>query len=199
LLRWLNRDWIFLAQTPAGPCTVSTVFLGFDQSFGVGMPLWFETAVLGSNDRCDVKQRYRTWSDAMAGHRTIVAELSESPPGTTIIDYCEELGIPLCELASRLGITELESINLLVGKSPITEDLATRLETLFGRPAHFWLNLERVYQARVSVEAASAIDDQDSLPDDILQAVAQLGHAAQDARAAVEEATAVIDRSWKLE
>ena len=53
---------------------VSTVFLGFDHSFGHGPPLLFETMAFGKklgdheND-CD---RYSTWDEAERGHKDMV-------------------------------------------------------------------------------------------------------------------------------
>jgi hypothetical protein len=48
-------------------CTVSTVFLGLDHSFGNGEPVLFETMIFGGS--MDGEQwRYRTYAEAERGH-----------------------------------------------------------------------------------------------------------------------------------
>lgn len=71
-LWWHRVENRILAQTTVAGCVVSTVFLGIDHSFGVGSdPILFETMVLGDR-RNDVCRRYRTWDEAMEGHKEIV-------------------------------------------------------------------------------------------------------------------------------
>lgn len=50
-----------------GDVSVSTVFLGIDQSFGDGPPLLFETMIFGG-EHDGYQDRYSTWADAEAGH-----------------------------------------------------------------------------------------------------------------------------------
>lgn len=48
--------------------SVSTVFLGIDHSYGDGPSILFETMVFGGKHD-QYTRRYRTWKQAMAGHR----------------------------------------------------------------------------------------------------------------------------------
>lgn len=81
-------------------------------------------------------------------------------PGEVVRDYLEEFdggfnpqGIePEIEYAllyshtkDQLDLDDDTVKGLLIGTQPITPAIAARLEKL-GRPAHFWLNLERQYQ-----------------------------------------------------
>jgi len=58
--------------------TVSTVFLGIDHNhFGGGAPILFETMVFGHNQDSeeefyDFQERYCTWDEAVAGHKSVV-------------------------------------------------------------------------------------------------------------------------------
>lgn len=62
-----------------GDYTVSTVFLCYDHAFDGGEPVLFETMILyrdgGFLD--DFMVRYRTWEDAIAGHKKVVDILIE--------------------------------------------------------------------------------------------------------------------------
>lgn len=71
-----------------------------------------------------------------------------SPPGDTIADLLDDLGITPTELADRLGYT-LESVKLLLeGKASITREVALKLEIL-GSTAEFWLRREAIYQTEL--------------------------------------------------
>lgn len=53
---------------------VSTVCLGMDRSFGLGVALWFETMVFGGP--LDQEQdRYPTWDEAVKGHKAMLAKV----------------------------------------------------------------------------------------------------------------------------
>jgi Plasmid maintenance system antidote protein len=53
-----------------------------------------------------------------------------SPPGDTIADLIDDLGMTPAELADRMGYT-LESVKLLlVGKASVTKETALKLEIL---------------------------------------------------------------------
>jgi addiction module HigA family antidote len=45
-------------------------------------------------------------------------------------------------LAKRLGITPRRLANLLAERTPVTADLATRLGTVLGHGARYWLGLQ---------------------------------------------------------
>lgn len=72
------------------------------------------------------------------------------PPGATVQETIEALGMTQTELATRTGRT-LKHINEIVqGKAPISPETAIQFETVLGVPAIFWNNLERNYRARVA-------------------------------------------------
>jgi HTH-type transcriptional regulator/antitoxin HigA len=69
-----------------------------------------------------------------------------SPPGDTLAELIDELGISQAELARRMG-RPLNPINeMILGAKEITEDTALELERVLGTPAHFWLAREAKYR-----------------------------------------------------
>lgn len=72
--RWFGKADRKVANTKIGDTTVSTVFLGLDHSFGNGPPLLFETLVFGG-ELADEMDRYETYEQAEAGHKTMVAKV----------------------------------------------------------------------------------------------------------------------------
>ncbi len=83
------------------------------------------------------------------------------PPGETIKENMEFLGMSQKELAARMGITEKHLSNILTGKASITYDTALNLECVLGPSAEFWMELESGYQldkARLEKEDELAID-----------------------------------------
>lgn len=70
------------------------------------------------------------------------------PPGETLLETIDALGMTQAELARRAG-RPLKTINEIVqGKAAITPDTAVHLEQALGIPAGFWNALERNYQER---------------------------------------------------
>lgn len=69
-----------------------------------------------------------------------------SPPGETIQEHIDSVGMSQAELAERLGRSIPKLNELIKGKAPITKETASRLEYVLGIPAGFWLNLEKIYQ-----------------------------------------------------
>src|SRR3989337_4275471 len=68
------------------------------------------------------------------------------PPGETLLETIDALGMTQAELAARTGRT-LKTINEIVkGKAPIRPDTALQLERALGVPASFWNNRERNYR-----------------------------------------------------
>lgn len=83
------------------------------------------------------------------------------PPGETIKENMEFLGMTQKELAARMGITEKHVSAILNGKASITYDTAINLENIFGPSAEFWMELENGYQldkARLAKENELAVD-----------------------------------------
>jgi addiction module HigA family antidote len=68
------------------------------------------------------------------------------PPGETLAETLEALGMTQAELAERMG-RPLKTINeIIAGKAMITADTALQLEKVLGAPASFWTNRERLYR-----------------------------------------------------
>lgn len=67
-------------------------------------------------------------------------------PGEVLKDYLDSCGMTQAELADRLGFTKKTVNEIIRGKARIMPETALKLERVFGRPAHFWNNLERQYQ-----------------------------------------------------
>lgn len=69
-----------------------------------------------------------------------------SPPGDTLAELIDELGITQAELARRMG-RPLNPVNeMILGAKEITEDTALELERVLGTPAIFWLAREAKYR-----------------------------------------------------
>ncbi len=68
------------------------------------------------------------------------------PPGETIRENMQHLGMKQKELAVRLGMSTKHLSNIINGKEPITYETALKLETVIGPTAQFWMNLETNYQ-----------------------------------------------------
>lgn len=76
--------------------------------------------------------------------------LNEEPrsvlhPGETVTEYLEVHEWSQGELARRTDLTPKTISEICNGKAPITPPTALALEKALGRPAHFWLNLQRRY------------------------------------------------------
>ncbi|MFM8320246.1 MAG: transcriptional regulator [Chloroflexota bacterium] len=82
-----------------------------------------------------------------------------SPPGDTLLETLNVIGMSQAELALRTG-RPLKTINEIIkGKAAITPATALQLERVLGIPAGFWNNRERQYresQARVEERKALA-------------------------------------------
>lgn len=67
--RWFeeNADKRRVAFAIIGQCSVSTVFLGLDHSWGDGPPLLYETMIF-DGEGIDYQERYSTREEALAGH-----------------------------------------------------------------------------------------------------------------------------------
>jgi addiction module HigA family antidote len=69
-----------------------------------------------------------------------------SPPGDTLAETIEALGMTQVDLAMRLGVTPKHVNQLMSGKAPITSETALHLEHITGVPASFWMNREKNYR-----------------------------------------------------
>lgn len=69
-----------------------------------------------------------------------------SPPGHTLLELINSLGLSQTDLAARMG-RPIKTINEIIkGKARITEETAIQLEERLGAPAHFWLSMETNYR-----------------------------------------------------
>lgn len=71
-------------------------------------------------------------------------------PGETLKDDLDALGMSAAGLASRIGVPARRIARILDGRSAITVDTAQRLGRHFGTSGAFWLNLQRLYEARLA-------------------------------------------------
>jgi HTH-type transcriptional regulator / antitoxin HigA len=81
-----------------------------------------------------------------------------SPPGASLAETIEALGMSQAELAARMGRPKKTINEIIKGKASITADTALQLEKVLGVPASFWTNRERIYR-----EALARSADESSL------------------------------------
>lgn len=68
------------------------------------------------------------------------------PPGETIKEFIDELGMTQKEFAVRMGISEKHLTQILKGAVELTRDTAEKLEVILGIETNFWMNLENSYR-----------------------------------------------------
>jgi HTH-type transcriptional regulator/antitoxin HigA len=68
------------------------------------------------------------------------------PPGETLKETLEALGMTEKDLARRTGLTPKTISQIATGKAPITPETARSLERVLGVPMRLWLNLEAHYR-----------------------------------------------------
>lgn len=81
-----------------------------------------------------------------------------SPPGDTLLELLESLGMAQTELARRMGRPKKTINEIIQGKASITPETALQLELVLGVPASFWNNREQQYQ-----EALARIQEDEQL------------------------------------
>ncbi len=73
-----------------------------------------------------------------------------SPPGDTLRETLDVLGMSQKELAERTG-RPIKTINeIVMGKAAITTETALQLERALGIPARLWMNREREYREHLA-------------------------------------------------
>ncbi|GLC27771.1 HigA family addiction module antitoxin [Roseisolibacter agri] len=72
------------------------------------------------------------------------------PPGETVLEIIESLGIPQSELAERTGRPKKTINEIINGKAAITPETALQFERVLGVPASFWNSLEQNYRAALA-------------------------------------------------
>src|SRR2546422_545901 len=72
------------------------------------------------------------------------------PPGDTLLEVMESLGITQADLAERTGRPTKRINEIVKGKAAITPETALQLERVLGVPASFWNNLEQNYRTALA-------------------------------------------------
>jgi addiction module HigA family antidote len=72
------------------------------------------------------------------------------PPGETLQETLDALGMSQAELARRMGRPIKTISEIINGKTAITPETAIQFERVLGVPATLWNNLERNYQAALA-------------------------------------------------
>lgn len=80
----------------------------------------------------------------------MLTKKSLSPPGDTIQETIDVMGMCQNELAERMGKTESNINNIINGKEPISVDTALKLEQVLGIRAKFWLTRETNYREELA-------------------------------------------------
>jgi HTH-type transcriptional regulator / antitoxin HigA len=68
------------------------------------------------------------------------------PPGDTLLETIDAMGLSQKALALRMGVTEKHINEVIKGKASISEEIALRLERVLGVSASFWRTLEHTYR-----------------------------------------------------
>lgn len=69
-----------------------------------------------------------------------------SPPGETLLETLEAIGMSQAELAKRMGRPTKTVNEIIQAKAAITDETALQLERVLRVPAAFWLKLEQNYR-----------------------------------------------------
>ena len=80
-----------------------------------------------------------------------------SPPGDTLLETIETIGMPQVELAKRMGRPPKTINGIIKGTVAITPETALQLERVLGVSASFWNNRESNYRDFLAREKAEAI------------------------------------------
>ena len=72
------------------------------------------------------------------------------PPGETLQEIIDSLGMTQRQLAARTGLTVQTVVRIIKGEQPITYTTANLLELATAVPARLWNNLEAQYRERLA-------------------------------------------------
>lgn len=78
-----------------------------------------------------------------------IAKSILSPPGDTIQEHIDFIGMSQAELAERMGRPKEKINDIIKGREPISTATAFQLEKVLGIPASFWLNREKTYRTEL--------------------------------------------------
>ena len=73
-------------------------------------------------------------------------------PGEHLAEELKELKMSAAELARKMAVPTNRITGILNGRRAITGDTALRLAHFFGTSAEFWLNLQSLYELRITEE-----------------------------------------------
>ncbi|MEV4127125.1 HigA family addiction module antitoxin [Nocardia sp. NPDC049707] len=68
-------------------------------------------------------------------------------PGEYLVEWICEQRMSRQQVADLLGYTRKRLNDIILGRAPVTNDIAIRLERVVGIPADSWLRYEAAYQA----------------------------------------------------
>jgi HTH-type transcriptional regulator / antitoxin HigA len=72
------------------------------------------------------------------------------PPGESLLEVIESLGISQSDLAERAERPKKTINEIIKGKAGITPETALQFERVLGVPAAFWINLEQQYRTAIA-------------------------------------------------
>jgi len=78
-----------------------------------------------------------------------IAKSLLSPPGDTIQETIDVMGMSQAELAERMGRPKEKINDVIKAREPISTATAFQLEKVLGIPASFWLNREKEYRKQI--------------------------------------------------
>ena len=73
-----------------------------------------------------------------------------SPPGDTIQETIDFIGMSQAELAERIGRPKEKLNDIIKGREPITLKTAILLERVLGIPVSLWMERERIYREEIA-------------------------------------------------
>jgi addiction module HigA family antidote len=71
-------------------------------------------------------------------------------PGEHLAEELRELGMSAAELARQIDVPVNRITGILNGQRSVTADTALRLAHWFGTSGEFWLNLQKLYELRLT-------------------------------------------------
>jgi len=74
-------------------------------------------------------------------------------PGEHLADELKELGISAAELARQIRVPVNRVTQIIRGERAVTADTALRLGHWFGTGPQIWLNLQQLYELRLTERA----------------------------------------------
>jgi plasmid maintenance system antidote protein VapI len=84
-----------------------------------------------------------------------------SPPGDTLQEHLDFIGMSQAELAERMGRPKEKINDLIKGREPLTMATAFQLENVLGIPVSFWVNREKSYRQELyELEQMEAMERQ---------------------------------------